>query len=130
MDVLTSEMDTQNSAERIFDVGAFNYLRDHIADPLSHHAAPGARDLPYRIRRINSELYWEMTRAIRESVPRRHDRVRSASMICWRRSWRSLALSLRKRSMELSGLDSMIYILIESPNKTNCIELSKEIRLR
>jgi hypothetical protein len=75
MDVLIDEMDTQNSAERIFDVGAFNYLRDHIADPLSYHAAPGARDLPYRIRRINSELYWDMTRAIVSLRPADIDRV-------------------------------------------------------
>ena len=75
MDALIDEVDRNSVPERPFDVGVFSYLRDHAESSLSQYSNPGARELPYRIRRTNVELYWDITRAIVSLQPGEIDRV-------------------------------------------------------
>jgi hypothetical protein len=75
MDVLVDDMNRHGSASRMFDVGSFIYLRSRIADPRLYHSSAGARDLPHWIRRLNADLYWDLTRAIIGLRPDEVDRI-------------------------------------------------------
>ena len=81
MDVLVDDMNRHGSASRVFDVGSFNYFRRRIADPLIYHSADGARDLPHWIRRINPDLFWDLTRAIIGLGPDDVDRMEQVDAV-------------------------------------------------
>jgi hypothetical protein len=75
IDALIDEVDRAGAPERRFDIGVFNYLRDHLDSSVSHYSRPGSRELPERMRRSNVGLYLDMTRAIIGLKPGQSDRV-------------------------------------------------------
>lgn len=72
MDVLLEEMDRAEPAEREADVMALHYLRTRLAaqygqntgDRTSFDYYAGLRDLAERVRFVDEELYWQLTRVV------------------------------------------------------------------